>query len=272
MKKLMTMISAAFALLATSCMEHHVTISLNKDGSGTITEETVLGAQMLAMIQQMSALGGEGAEAADPLADMVDKEKAEATAKEMGEGVTVSKVEKIDEAGRKGARTVYAFKDINAVKYGFGSGLDGMGDDMGPGGEAEEEEAEEPMKFVYKDSVLTLKNKGMDAADAADEEEGAKPEAVDPAELAQAKQMLGGMKMSIRLEFPGGIEETNATHRKDNTVTMMEMDMGALLEDPEAFAKLQQEEPESPAEMAEVLKGVKGMKVETNEELRVKLK
>lgn len=272
MKKLMTMISAAFALLATSCMEHHVTISLNKDGSGTITEETVLGAQMLAMIQQMAAIGGEGAEAPDPMADMVDKEKAEATAKKMGEGVTVSKVEKIDEAERKGARTVYAFKDINTVKYGFGDGLEDMGGDMGPGGGEEEEKAEEPMEFVYKDSVLTLKNKGMDADKPEGDADAEKPEEVDPAELAQAKQMLGGMKMSIRLDFPGGIEETNATHREDNTVTMMEMDMGALLEDPEAFAKLQQQEPESPAEMAEALKGIKGMKVETNEELRVKLK
>lgn len=265
------MILAAFALLATSCMEHHVTISLNKDGSGTITEETLLGAQMLAMIQQMAALGGEGAEAPDPMADMVDKEKAEATAKNMGEGVTVLKVEKIDEGGSMGARTVYAFKDINAVKYGFGDGLDAMGDDMGPGGEEEAEEVKEPMEFVYKDGVLTLKNKGMDPENAEDGE-GEEPEEVDPAELAQAKQMLGGMKMSIRLEFPGGIEETNATHREENTVTMMEMDMGALLEDPEAFGRLQKAEPESPADMAEVLKGVKGMKVETNEELKVKLK
>lgn len=262
------MIPAAFALLMTGCIEHHVTISLNKDGSGTITEETLLGAQMLAMIEQMGALGGEAGEVPDPTADMVDREKAEATAKKMGEGVTVEKVEKIDKAGSKGGRIVYAFKDINKVKYGFGEGLD----DMGPGGAEEPapEAAEKPMKFVYKDGVLTLKNEGMEA-DKPEAGDAPEPE-VDPAQLAQAKQMMGGMKMSIRLTFPGGIAETNATHRDGDTVTMMEMDMGKLLEDPEAFAKLQKEEPESPAAMAEILKGVKGMKVETNEELRVKLK
>ena len=267
------MISAAFALLATSCMEHHVTIRLNKDGSGTITEETTLGAQVLAMMEQMAGLGGEGAEAPDPTADMMDKDKAEAAAKKMGEGVTLEKIEKIDEAKRKGARTVYAFKDINKVKYGFGDSLDDMGEDMGPGGAGEEEEAadeDKPMEFAYADGVLTLKNKAMDGK----KPEGGDGEApeTDPAELAQAKQMLDGMKMSIRLEFPGGIEETNATHREGDTVTMMEMDMSQLLEDPEAFAKLQKEQPESPADMAEALKGIKGMKVETNEELKVKLK
>lgn len=264
------MISAAFALLATSCMEHHVTIKLNKDGSGTITEETTLGAQVLAMIEQMGALGGEGAEAPDPTADMADKEKAEATAKQMGEGVTVEKVEKIDEAGRKGGRIVYAFKDINTVKYGFGDGIDDMGGGMAPGAAAAAEEENEPMEFSYKDGVLTLKNKALDEENAVDAGEDV-PDA-DPAQMAQAKQMLDGMKMSIRLEFPGGIEETNATHVDGSTVTLMEMDMGKLLEKPETLATLQKAQPEGPAQMAELLKDVEGMKVDTNEELSVKLK
>ena len=42
MRKMLMMIPAALALLATSCIEHHVTIKLNKDGSGTITEESSL--------------------------------------------------------------------------------------------------------------------------------------------------------------------------------------------------------------------------------------
>lgn len=258
------MISAAMALLVTSCMEHHVTIRLNKDGSGTITEETTLGAKMLAMIEQMAGIGGEGAEAPDPTADLVDEEKAKKSAAAMGEGVTLEKVEKIDEAERKGGRTVYAFKDINKVKYAFGGALD----DMGPGGEEGAADEKEPLEWAYKDGVLTIKNKGLEKPEDGEEET---PEA-DPAQLAQAKQMLDGMRMSVRLEFPGGIEETNASHRDGETVTMMEMDMGKLLEDPEAFAKLQKAQPETPADMAEALKGIEGMKVDTNEELRVKLK
>lgn len=273
MKKLILAIPAALALLMTSCIEHHVTIRLNKDGSGTITEETSLGGAMLAMIQQMAALGGEGAEAPDPAADMADKGKAEEKAKTMGEGVTVEKVEKIDDAQRKGGRVVFAFKDINQVKYGFGDGLDDMGGDMAPGEEGAEPEAKtEPMEFVYKDGVLTLKNQALEGDKPEEGEEEAGEEEIDAAELAQAKQMLDGMKMSIKLEFPGGIEETNATHREGDVVTLMEMDMGKLLENPEAFAKLQKSNPETPAEMSEALKGVEGVKAEMNEELRVKLK
>jgi hypothetical protein len=264
MKKFLLMIPAAMALLMTSCLEHHVTVTLNKDGSGTITEETLMGAKMLAMMEQMAALGGEGAEVPDPTADLVDKEKAEANAKKMGEGVTLEKVEKIDNNGAKGGRVVYAFKDINAVELRFGNSLG----DMEAGGGEVAGEAEKPTRFAYKDGVLTLKN---EAPEKGEVPEGGDEE-IDPAQMAQAKQMLDGMKMSLKLEFPGGIEETNATHVEGGTVTLMEMDMGKLLDEPGTFAKLQKAQPESPAAMAELLKGVKGMKVDANDELKVKLK
>jgi hypothetical protein len=199
---------------------------------------------------------------------MVDPEKAAAAAKKMGGGVTVKKVEKIDEGGRKGSRTVYAFKDVNTLSYDFGKGLNDMGGGMMPDGATEE--AAEPLKFSYADGVLTMKNPGTNDG----EKEAPKEELpdTDPAQLAQAKQMLGGMKMSVTLEFPGGIAETNATHREGDKVTLMMMDMGKLLDQPETFAKLQQAQPESPAEMSELLEGVEGMKVEAQDELRLKLK
>ncbi len=115
MKKLLSLFALMMAFALTSCIEHHVVILLNKDGSGTITEETTLGAQAIAMMEQMAALGGEAAE--DPFADMADEAKAKTNAASMGEGVTVKKVEKIDADGRKGGRVVYAFKDINTVRY-----------------------------------------------------------------------------------------------------------------------------------------------------------
>lgn len=270
MKKILSLFAVMMALALTSCIEHNVVIRLNKDGSGTITEETSFGAQAVAMMEQMAAMGGDAA--GDPLGDMVDEAKAKEKAATMGEGVTLSKVEKIDAAGRKGGRVVYAFKDINTVKFQFGESVSDMGEGMKPpGAEVEKAPKEVPMTFVYKDSVLKLKNPGAgkDAAPASGEEAD---EELDEQSLMMAKQMMGDMKMSLKLEIPGGIAETNASHVDGNTVTFMEMEMGKLLEDPEKFKAFSKAKPETPAAMQEALKGIEGMKIEANEEVTVTLK
>jgi len=267
MKKILTLFALMMAFALTSCIEHHVVIVLNKDGSGTITEETTLGAQAVAMMEQMAGLGGE--DAADPLADMADEAKAKTKATSMGEGVSVKKVENIDEGGRKGGRVVYAFKDINTVKYKFGDAVTEMGDGMKPpGGDVPEEK---PMTFVYKDGVLKMANPdaGEDGPKSGEE---AEEEEMDEQSLMMAKQMMGDMKMSLKLELPGGIAETNASHVDGNTVTFMEMEMAKLLEDPEKFKAFAKAKPESPAEMQEALKGIEGVKIEGNKEVTVKLK
>ena len=84
--------AAAITLSLTSCLEVAETITLKKDGSGTIVEETILGAQMSAMMTQLAALGG-GAEGKN---EMFSEEAAKKRAAAIGTGVTVEKVEKID--------------------------------------------------------------------------------------------------------------------------------------------------------------------------------
>jgi hypothetical protein len=270
MKKLLFTLAGAFALLASSCIEHHATISLNKDGSGTITEETVMGAQAVAMMESMAAMGGEEGGAENPFADMADKAKAEEKAKALGEGVTIKEVKAIDENGRKGARVVYAFEDINKVKFSFGDAMSELGEGMSPDA-GEEAAKDEPMAFSYKDGVLTLKNE-MDAAGGDEKEEQPDVEEMGEQEMAMAQQMFGDMKMSLKIELPGGIEKTNATHVDGNTVTFMDIDFGKLVSDPEKFKKFAAAQPESPAEMQEAVKGIEGVKVETKEEVTIELK
>ncbi len=271
-KRLFILIASALCLLATSCIEHNVVIKLNKDGSGTITEETVFGAQASAMLGQMAAMGGEEAE--DPLADMADEAKAKEKAAEMGEGVSVEKVEAVDEDGKKGARVTYAFKDINQVKFTFGESMTEMGEDMSPDG-AVEEAAEEnkPIEFVYKDNVLSFKNPDADKkAEKAEGEEAAAMEDIDEAQLAMMKGMFADMRMSMVLEFPGGIEKTNASHVDGNKVTMMEFEMAALIDNMDKFKEFVAAEPETPAEIQALIGDVEGIKVETNEEIEITLK
>lgn len=267
MKKLLYLAAALVGLALTSCFEHHAVLKLNKDGSGTITEETVLSGQMVAMMDQMAAMGGETTGGPK---DMADPEKAKATAAKMGEGVTVEKVEEINEEGRKGARIVYAFEDVNKLKYTPGGGLSDAGSSMAPGG-AETVAKEDPMQLDYKDGVLTLRNPAPEKKEGEDAEKPAAPE-IDPSQLEMAKQMFEGMRISMKIELPGGIDETNATHVDGTTVTLMDMDMGQLMKDGDKFMEFIKEQPETPAEMEALVQGVEGVKVETKDPVTIKLK
>jgi hypothetical protein len=268
MKRLFYLFTAITAMLATSCIEHHVTIELNKDGSGTLTEETTLSAQALQMMEQMAAGigGGQDAGANNPLDDLQSAEKAAEKAKGMGEGVTVQKVEKVEDGGRKGARVTFAFEDINKVDFAYNETIGDLKPEGPPqgGDDAEPEGAQ----FEYADGVLTIRN----PVDKQDADAPADAPVPGDAELAQAKQMMGDMKMSMKIVLPGGIAETNATHVEGNTVTFLEMDMGKVIENPDAFRKLNRAEAETPAEMQAALKGVEGVKAEAEEVVTIKLK
>ncbi len=270
MKKSLNLLGAALlALFTSSCLEHSSTIRLNKDGSGTITEETVLSAEASAM---MAAQGGAGP-------NFADAKKADAAAGKMGAGVTVEKVEKIDKDGRVGGRVVYKFKDINSVKYTFGGNMTDSAKDMGPPGapgdapDAPGDAPEAPpMTFKYEGGVLTLTN--PDAKPAGGEEKPAPAGELDPQALAMMQGFFKDMKMSLKVEISDGIAETNATHVDGNTVTLAEMAFGKLLADPENLKKLSalQMQEASPAEVAAAFKGVDGIKIEAKDEVTVKVK
>jgi hypothetical protein len=264
------------ALLTSSCLEHSATIRLNKDGSGTITEETVFSAEASAMMAQMPP-GGDGPKFDDP-------KKAAAAATKMGEGVTVDKVEKIDKGGRIGGRVVYKFKDINKVKFTYGESMSDAGKDMGPPGApgdapdaAGAEPEKKPMTFKYEGGVLTMVNPDAKAAaeakkPAADGDAPDAAEEPDPQALAMMQGMFKDMKMSLKVEIVDGIAETNATNVEGNTVTLMDMAFGKLLANPEHMKKLTALQGSSPAEAAAAFKGVEGFKIETKDTVTVKVK
>jgi hypothetical protein len=271
---LMPIVAAVAALVLPSCLQQHATITLNKDGSGTIVEETILGAQAAAMFGGLGGLGGDAAAAKDPLKEMVSEDKAKERAAKLGEGVTLDKVEPIDKDGKKGARVTYRFKDINKLNYtdageSFGNA---MADNVPEAGDAAKEAAKKPTTFKYADGVLTITNPDVPKADKDGDKE--KPE-MDPAQAAQAegmmKAMMGDMKVSFKLVIAPGIAETNATHVDGNTITLAEMDMAKVLETPGAFSKLQDMDKDTAKAMA-ALKDVKGVKMEDKKEITVKVK
>lgn len=269
MKRLLLALTCTLlALVLPGCLQNETTIHLNKDGSGTLVEQTTLGAQMMAMLDQMAAIGGGGADAKDPIAEMFSEEKAKARAATLGEGVTFEKSEPVTVGANKGARVTYKFADISKLKVSPG---DGMKDLSPAGAAAPAADKQPPIAFSLKDGTLTITMPEPDKAagdkpapDAAKEE--------NPQMEAMMKQMLADMKMSFKLVIEPGIDETNATHHDGNTITLMEMEMGKLLENPETLKKLSAADQGNPDAAMQVLKGVEGVKMETQKKVTVKIK
>ena len=272
--KLLLLASAITALLLPSCFQHETTITLNKDGSGTLVEESRLGAQMLAMMSQMAeGLGGGGENAQDPLKEMFSEDKAKKRATELGEGVTFEKSEPVAVNGSKGAKVTYRFKDINTLKVRSGDGMKNMSPGPGAPGLDEAAKKEDPVTFAYQDGKLTVKlpQPKKDGEKPADES-AEKPDMENPEAMEMMKQMFADMKMGIKLVIAPGIAETTATHKEGDTITLMEMDFGKLVQNPEHLKKMAAMDQQDPTAAMEALKGIDGVKFEAKPEITVTLK
>lgn len=268
------------ALLLSSCFQHEMVLNLKKDGSGTLTEEKVLGAQMLGMMEQMAAgFGGAGggAKAPDPLADMASEERAKKRCSELGEGVRLKGIERIERNGGKGVRITYEFDDVNKLVLHTDDGSKQDGGKGGPGAAPQAAaKPRQPIGLNYAGSVLTVRMpKPEPKEDASGEVAGQDPGAGrldDPQAMEMAKEMFADMRMAIRIRAEGGIASTDATHADGNTVTLMEMDFGKLTKNPEHLKKLASMDKNNPAAAMESLKGIDGIRFETKPEIKIELK
>ena len=276
---LLALVSALAVLVLPGCFQSETTIHLNKDGSGTLVEETKLSGQMLAMMDQMAAgFGGGGAAKEDPTAKMFSEDKAKERAASLGEGVTFEKSEAVTANGAKGARVTYKFKDVNTLKVTTSDGMKNASPMGGmPGAPAAKKG--EPIRFQYADGKLVVKmpvdQAAKEAAEGDTEEspaDAAEMPDMNSPEAAAMKEMFADMKMSLKLVVEPGIAETDASHKEGNTITLVEMEMGKLMENADEFKKLQKVDQKDPVAAMEALKNIKGVKFETKETINVTVK
>lgn len=270
--KVLSLISIAIALILPSCIEYETEVTLNKDGSGTITEEMVLSAQALSMMQMTPQQ--EGKKGGNPLTKMKDEATLKEKAKSFGEGVTFVKSEEIKRAdGSTGVRVTYKFNDINKIKMNPGRGLGELSNMNLKGQDDGAAEAEETASFKYVDGTLTISLPQPENA-ANQEGEGEEAPAATPNDpnAQMMAGMLKGMKISAKLTIPDGIAETNATFTEGNTITMMELNMDEVIKTPGGMAAFGGMQGKDANGLVGAMQKMKGVKAETKKEVTVKLK
>ncbi|MCA1583884.1 MAG: hypothetical protein LC791_03605 [Acidobacteria bacterium] len=253
---------AAVSIVLTGCINSATLIRLKPDGSGTVEQTTLMNTATLKGV--LGGLEAQGAKPAGPVFNEADLKKQ---AERMG-GVTFVSAEPVKGAnGFEGMKALYSFTDINKVRVDQDPNMSGT--TSGGSFAATEATTKNPLVFTLAksgdNSLLTVtfpdQVKGAPAAEPETPQGG--PDMANPQMLAMMKTMFDGFKVGIDLEVAGSIVKTNADYVSGSRVTLLEMDLGQLLQD-EAKLKQLQSKVRPGASISEVkpyLKDIKGIKI-----------
>jgi hypothetical protein len=270
----------ALALLAvcsfSACLQQEKVIKLNADGSGTIEETLVMGKEVIAQMKQMSDglgafLKGKGdAPAAAPF-QVLDEKKLREAAEKMGDGVTLVSARPVTTPTGEGYTAVYAFTDINKVKVEQNPG-ESIPGGANPAMKMANKGKKEPVKFEFvkgSPATLTVKLPQPKQGDLPKERPATPAGGADMAAMMM-QQMFKDMKIRLSLEVAGRIVETNAEFKDASRITLVELDFNKVLADPEKFKALTQAQPKTLEEVKALVKGIDGIKAETQPQVTVK--
>jgi hypothetical protein len=278
-------------LILTGCLQVNTLVKIKPDGSGTIEETFLISKEFVQLIkemteQMMSGLAEpEGDQSAqkstekqtETFFDIFDENKLKKEAIKKGEGVTYTSGKKVITDKFEGYKAIYSFTNINKLKINQNPSESIPSDPSGNDNESKKKK--ELVTFHLKKgnpSTLMVRlpaGKGDDKPISSEEPETVKTDnQQSEMMMTQMKKMFEGMKITMAIEIQGSIVETNATHRKDSRITMMELDFGKLLQMPEKLKQFGQLKPESLEDAKQLMKNLPGIKVELNKEITIKFK
>jgi len=241
------------ALVLSGCLKSATLVKVKPDGSGTIEQSMLVNMQTFKGM--MGGMGGQLKESGAVLNDAEFKRAAE----RMG-ARPISLTPKKD-GPFEGSTALYAFDDISKIRVDQDPQMGGSTS----GAAAKPPSSASPIRFTFArqgaSSVLTL---AFDEKANTTTSKGA-PDTppLDPAMMQMIKGVFQGFRIAIDLEVEGTIVKTNADYVSGNRVTLVEIDMAALLED-EAKLKALQSKIRPGATLSEVkpyLKDMKGVKI-----------
>jgi hypothetical protein len=252
---------ATFSL--TACLNSTTLVKVKPDGSGTVEQTT--------LVNMAAVKGAIGAQGSGPSGPMMNKEELERMAAQMGEGVRLVSSEPVKgDAGWEGTKAIFAFDDINKVQVSDGPSMRG-----GTRSRARSTEptSDDPVRFKLTRSgnTSTLNINFIDKAPGGTtttptdpQQQSQMPDLTNPMVMNMIKTMFNGFKINIGLEVVGSIVKTNAEYVTGPRITLLDMDVAALLADEAKLKALQSKlgPNMSLGELKPYLKDIKGIKVD----------
>lgn len=247
------------SVVLTGCINSTTLIKLKADGSGTVEQTTLMNVAAMKSMMPGVPQSGQGP-------GVVNRADLERTAARMGKGVRLLSAEPAkNDNGFEGVKAIFEFDDINQVQVS-------QDPNAGGGADARLSTAptrDDPVKFKLTrtggTSLLTINftDKPGGGGDKPSQA-GDMPDLTNPMMMGMIKSMLKGFKINIDLEVAGSIVKTNAEYVNGPRITLLEMDMEALLADEAKFKALQGKlgPDASLSEVKPYLKDIKGIKID----------
>lgn len=224
------------ALTTTGCLRSYSLLTVNRDGSGTITDTVLFSPRLIQMMESFAEIDDvDSAETKGK--DLWSDSTIQADAEKIGPGVTVAKVSPLTVGGYKGYVATFQVADITKITMDKKRGADklasaGVNNEAGGESASTDTEDELSITFAYdKNGTLVINNPmGLDdttsTADTTAEQ--------SPDEMRQSLDMMSGfmrgLRMRMRVAVNGTITQCNATTYKDGTITLLEADFDKLLD------------------------------------------
>ena len=255
--------------ILSGCLQSETKIKVDRNGAGTIERTMVLRSDVVEMMRSMQAF-----DTSKKDTGLLDEQKLRKDAEEMGQGVRFESVVPVKNKLGEGYRAVYSFSDISKIQISQTPGNDLPSGEMGETSSG----TGEFMTFEFargNPSALTVRlyQGGADVEEEEEAEEETGEEFADesmPAEIME--EFYKDLKILITHEVAGSVVDTNADYRSGSTITLMDMDFNALLENPEALNELNQKGVNSLEQMKEFTRKYRGVRLETKESVSVRFR
>jgi hypothetical protein len=263
------------ALLLVGCMNVSSTLTVRPDGSGTITERLTLNPEVARMVQSLDQTFDSTGTPQDLFSE--DELRAEA---DSVPGLSLQSFTRIDDATGVGYEAVYAFDDLNDAQF------DPAPDDVLPDGAMDPTDdgafdlmSELSFTFTPGTPATLTVRMPQDTAEGIPDPATADTASVaddrpSEQELEMMRALMQDAGLRVAVQIDGQIVETNATHRSGSTVTLLELDFGALAQDSTAFRELMtlSDDPTDPAAPIDRLNALPGMTVEPRETVTIRFR
>lgn len=263
----------AFILITSfvaGCLQVETTLTVEKDGSGTINEKVLFSKTFVKMIKDFTEAFQDSASTEEFTLFETDNIKADA--KNYGENVKYVSHELINNENWEGYQAIYSFNDISKVQISPDPDSKVALDDQST--ETEEEEYYF-FKFVKGDTPqLIIDRPEIDelSADTDEYDESEKTEQTNEEENEEFIKMMEGMKIDIAVAVDGEIVNTNATYVQGSKITLFEMNLSEMMKNKAVFKEFKKNEPDNIEEMKQYLEKLPGLKIEVEKPITITFK
>ena len=254
--KLRLVLAALAAIVLVGCLQVETTIRIRPDGSGEVVERFLMGHDIVDMLAGMALMSGEQD------FSLIDEDDLRSRAALMGQGVTFAEVEALTQSWGEGYIARYRFDDVNTLRVNQNPG------DSVPL-ESDEPSVREYLTFAMRaGNPATLEIRLPQPGDV----ETAADEPPSEQELEAATQFYRDMRIAVRVEVLGTLVDTDAQHRSGNTVTLLDLDFNAILDNPALRRAVLSNQASSLAEVQRIARDTAGFDIEPKDSVIIRLR